>query len=118
MSHNITMPKSVTAAQASPAEASLPIELLPTDLARIFTHIHPALLLSAYYIRFPALVADPTSTLLSSSLPLAVIQTIYAIICLPAIGSTSKSVKKVKLNAPKKTEGQSGMASVSSLYTS
>jgi len=106
------MSNSITAAQGPPAKASLPIELLPTDLARIFTHIHSALLLSAYYTRFPALVADPTSTLLSSLAPLVVIQTIYAIICLPVIGSASKPVKKVKFNAPKMPEGQSGMALV------
>jgi hypothetical protein len=78
-------------------ESSLPIELLSTDLARIYTHIHPAILLSAYYLRFPALVADPVSTLLNSLLPLAIIQASYAVICLPATGGTStKQAKKPK----------------------
>lgn len=84
---------------------SFPIELLSTDLARIFSQIHPAILLSAYYLRFPALVSNPTSTLLKSLLPLAAVQILYAVVCLPAVGSNTKVVKKVKLNAPKKTEG-------------
>ena len=89
--------------QAAPVKASLPIELLPTDLARIVSQAHPALLLSAFYLRFPALVANPTSTLLSSLLPLALAQTAYAVLCLPAVGSTTKPVKKTKLNASKRT---------------
>ena len=91
------------APSSNPSKPSLPIELLPTDLARIFTHVHPVALLSAFYLRFPALVAEPVPTLLNSLLPLAVIQIAYAVICLPAAGSSSKPVKKGKLNAAKKT---------------
>jgi phosphatidylinositol glycan class F len=90
-----------TTAQMTPLKASLPIELLPTDLARIFTHVHPTLLLSAYYLRFPALVADPVPTLLNSLLPLAIIQISYAVICLPATGSGTKPAKKPKPGARK-----------------
>jgi phosphatidylinositol glycan class F len=85
-----------------PAKLSSPVELLPTDLARIVSQAHPVLLLSAYYLRFPALVADPVPTLLKSLLPLAVIQIVYALICLPAVGSSSKPVKKAKPGASKK----------------
>jgi phosphatidylinositol glycan class F len=91
-------------AKATPLKPSLPIELLPTDLARIYTHVHPAVLLSAYYLRFPALVSAPVSTLLNSLLPLAIIQISYALICLPATGSGTKLVKKSKLGA-KKADG-------------
>src|SRR6201746_2549582 len=90
-----------TAGQVTPIKASLPIELLPTDLSRIFTHVHPTILLSAYYLRFPALVADPVSTLLNSLLPLTIIQISYAVICLPATGSSTKPVKKPKPGAKK-----------------
>jgi phosphatidylinositol glycan class F len=82
-----------------PLKASLPIEILPTDLARIYRHVHPALLLSAYYLRFPALVADPVSTLLNSLVPLAIVQISYAVICLPPTGSSTKVVKKLKPGA-------------------
>ncbi|CZR53100.1 related to GPI-anchor biosynthesis protein PIG-F [Phialocephala subalpina] len=89
--------------QPAPTKPSLPIDLLPTNLARLVSQAHPALLLAAYYIRFPALVADPVSTLLQSLLPVAVIQIAYAVTCLPAVGAGAKPVaKKVKLNAPKK----------------
>jgi phosphatidylinositol glycan class F len=106
---NITMPLIDPVTMASPSsskntvitKSSLPVELLPTDLARIVSQAHPALLLSAYYLRFPALVADPVSTLLNSLLPLATIQIAYAVICLPAVGSTLKSVKKAKPGSKK-----------------
>jgi phosphatidylinositol glycan class F len=104
-----------------PAKTSLPVELLPTDLARIVSQAHPALLLSAYYLRFSALVADPVPTLLNSLLPLALIQIAYAIICLPAVGSNSKPVKKAKLGASKKTTDASsakGLVSINFFYTS
>lgn len=99
----VTMSSAGATPKGPPVKASMPIEILPTDLARIFSQAHPALLLSAYYLRFPALVADPTSTLLNSLLPLALVQIVYVFTCLPAVGSSSKTVKKVKLNAPKKT---------------
>lgn len=90
-----------TTSQPSPQKASLPIELLPNGIAPIFSHIHPALLLSAYYLRFPALVADPTATLLNSLVPLALVQMSYAIICLPATGTTPRPAKKSKPGAKK-----------------
>jgi phosphatidylinositol glycan class F len=111
----------VTMASASPskttvsAKVSLPVQLLPTDLARIISQAHPALLLSAYYLRFPVLVADPVSTLLNSLLPLAAIQIAYAVLCLPAVGSTSKPVKKVKPGASKKTPEASSARGLVSL---
>jgi phosphatidylinositol glycan class F len=97
----VTM-SSAGAQTPAPAKPSLPIELLPTDFARIFSQAHPALLLSAYYLRFPALVADPVPTLLNSLLPLAAVQIVYAATCLPAVGSNAKPAKKTKLNASKK----------------
>lgn len=101
----VTMSSLAPSSQSAPSKPSLPIDLLPTDLARLVSQAHPALLLAAYYIRFPALVANPVSTLLQSLLPVAAIQIVYAVICLPALGSGAKPVsKKVKLNAPKKGE--------------
>ena len=80
---------------------SLPTELLPTDVARLFSLAHPALLLSVYYFRFGALVADPTSTLLVSLIPLSLIQALYTVICLPATGTNTKVVRKAKTSAKK-----------------
>jgi phosphatidylinositol glycan class F len=94
---------------------SQPVELLPTDLARIFTNVHAVLLLSAYYLRFPALVADPVTTLLQSLPILAVLQIAYATCCLPPTGSgtSSKPIKKPKPGA-KKTDTSPSKAIVSS----
>ncbi|KAH6683028.1 GPI biosynthesis protein Pig-F [Halenospora varia] len=87
---------------AAPFKSSLPIELIPTDLAKIVSQAHPALLLSLFYFRFSALVADPVPTLLSSLLPLTVIQIGYTVICIPAVGSNVKGVKKTKGTPGKK----------------
>ncbi|KAF8858958.1 hypothetical protein BDZ45DRAFT_558592, partial [Acephala macrosclerotiorum] len=104
--------------QSPPTKPSLPIDLLPTDLARLVSQAHPALLLAAYYIRFPALVADPVSTLLQSLLPVAAIQVAYAVTCLPAVGSGAKpAVKKVKLNAPKKEQSQIGQKAFTAILS-
>jgi phosphatidylinositol glycan class F len=119
---NMTMPliDPVTMASPSPSKntvmtkTTLPVELLPTDLARIVSQAHPALLLSAYYLRFPALVADPVSTLLNSLLPLATLQIAYAVICLPAVGSTLKPVKKAKPGSRKIPEPSSAKGLVGS----
>ncbi|TVY19037.1 Glycosylphosphatidylinositol anchor biosynthesis protein 11 [Lachnellula arida] len=99
----VTMSAINPESQSALVKTSSPIELLPTDLARIVSQVHPALLLSAYYLRFPSFVADPVPTLLSSLLPLAVIQVAYAALCLPATGSNAKAVKRGKLNGAKKT---------------
>ncbi|KAG9248611.1 GPI biosynthesis protein Pig-F [Calycina marina] len=82
-------------------KSSHPIELLPTDLARLFTHTHPAILLAAFTLSFPALVVNPVSTLLNSLPPLAIIQASYAVICLPATGTAAKLDKKPKPGAKK-----------------
>jgi phosphatidylinositol glycan class F len=108
----VTMSGIDAATAAAAVKPSLPIELLPTDVAKIVSQAHPALLLAAYYFRFPALVAEPVPTLLQSILPVALIQTVYAVLCLPAVGSGTKLVKKAKLNAPKKTELPTGNAFV------
>jgi GPI ethanolamine phosphate transferase 2/3 subunit F len=100
---SVTMASTSPTKATLPAKPSIPVELLPTDLARIVSQAHPVLLLSAYYLRFPALVADPVSSLLNSLLPLAVIQIAYAVICLPAVGTASKPLKKPKLGEKKKT---------------
>ena len=65
---------------------SKPIPLLPTDAARLYTHIHPTLVLAYYYVRFPALVVDPIPTLLRDLIPLTIFQCAYSATCLPPNG--------------------------------
>lgn len=68
---------------------------MKNDTARLYTHVHPILVLSVYAFKFPALVADPVSTLLSTLAPLAVLQIAFVAICLPPTGG-SPSMRKQK----------------------
>ncbi|KAH8599383.1 GPI biosynthesis protein Pig-F [Bisporella sp. PMI_857] len=92
-----------SSAQPTVIKSSIPIELLPTDLAQLFSHAHPAILLAVYSFRFSSLVSNPVPALLISLIPLALTQIAYAVICLPAIGTNAKLAKKPKSGA-KKTE--------------
>lgn len=92
-----------TTALKAPA---VPIEPLNTDLARIYTHIHPVIVLSLYAYKFNDLVADPAPVLLGTLLPLAVLQIAYVAACLPPTSGTSSTpqLKKQKKAAPSKLE--------------
>lgn len=72
-----------------------PVETLRNDTARLYTHIHPILILSIFALKFPALVADPVPTLLTTLAPLAVLQTAFVAVCLPPTGGTP-SIRKQK----------------------
>jgi GPI ethanolamine phosphate transferase 2/3 subunit F len=81
----------MTSMEAQPRKiqsTSSPIEVLHNDTARLYAHLHPALLLVVFFARFNALVVDPVSTLLTSLIPLSVLQLCYVVICLPMAGST------------------------------
>ncbi|OAP55427.1 hypothetical protein AYL99_10400 [Fonsecaea erecta] len=64
-----------------------PIPLLSSSLARRYSYIHTALVPIYYYIRGSALVADPSSTLLSDLAVIAALQCLFCAICLPPAGS-------------------------------
>jgi phosphatidylinositol glycan class F len=81
-------------AKPQPSTAA-PIEPLKNDTARLYTHIHPILILSLYAFKFPALVADPVPTLLSTLAPLAVLQIAFVAVCLPPTGGTP-TIRKQK----------------------
>jgi len=81
-----------------------PVEPLPNSLAQIYTHIHPLVVLSSFLYRFDSLVSDPVSTLLSSALPLAVLQTAYVAICLPSANDVERRPKGKKASGGKKIE--------------
>ncbi len=63
---------------------SVPIELLNSDAARVYTHAYPVLVLALFYVRFNTTVADPVSSLSQLVLPICILQAIYMVICLPA----------------------------------
>ncbi len=78
-----------------PVSTAAPIEPLHNDTARLYTYLHPILLLSLYSYSFSSLVADPVSTLLNSIAPLAILQVIFVVTCLPPTGGTP-TIKKQK----------------------
>ncbi|KKZ60860.1 hypothetical protein EMCG_04451 [[Emmonsia] crescens] len=69
---------------SSQAQPHPPTSILSSPFAQTYAHIHPLLLLCLFALSFRALVNDPVSTLLGSLAPLALMQGVYAIVCLPA----------------------------------
>lgn len=91
---NATVINANATSKPQPATAA-PIEPLKNDTARLYTHMHPLLVLSVYALKFRALVADPVPTLLSTLAPLAVLQIAFVAVCLPPTGGTP-SMRKQK----------------------
>ena len=88
---------SETATEAKPRKLvpiSQPISILPNTIARVYTNIHPVLILTLYYLCFNALVADPVSTLKKACAPLAHLQITYCVVCLPPSSRSSTPVPK------------------------
>ena len=78
-----------------PPPSAAPTEALNNDTARLYTHVHPILVLSLYAYGFRSLVADPVSTLLNTLAPLAALQIIFVVVCLPPTGGTP-TIRKQK----------------------
>ena len=77
----------MTDLEAKPREivpTSQPISILPSDTARVYTHIHPVLLFVYYYLRFPVIVANPVPALFFDLVPISILQSLYAVLCLPS----------------------------------
>ncbi|KAL1968384.1 hypothetical protein VTN77DRAFT_1913 [Rasamsonia byssochlamydoides] len=88
VSSAVSSPSSSLPQKQQPSAATPPVDILPTPAARTYAHVHPALLLAVYALRFPALVADPVSTLLSDLPIFAALQVGYVVTCLPQAGSS------------------------------
>lgn len=84
------------------------VRTIASSQAQIVKHVHSVLLLSSFFMRFNALVADPVSTM-SNSVPIvAAIQAVYAIVCLPAVGShVAKPAKKLRPGEKRKSGSES-----------
>lgn len=83
-----------TASTAPQPPTATPIEPLKNDTARIYTHIHPIIVLSLYAYKFQAIVTDPVPALLSTLVPLAVMQVLFVALCLPPTGGAAQGEKK------------------------
>ncbi|PGH08844.1 hypothetical protein AJ79_05848 [Helicocarpus griseus UAMH5409] len=68
-----------------------PVSILSSPAAQTYAHLHPLLLLCLFALRFGALVDDPVSTLLGALPLLALLQGVYAVVCLPAAGGSGES---------------------------
>ena len=88
-----------------------PITVSPTAISRTFAQLQPGLLLSFFYFRFPSLVADPISTLWTSLLPIALLQTTYAITCLPPYQASAPPSTKTTKAGPRKRAADASRSS-------
>ncbi|PWY91323.1 hypothetical protein BO94DRAFT_533455, partial [Aspergillus sclerotioniger CBS 115572] len=88
-----------------------PVPILPTQLARIYSFLHPAALLSVFAVRFPALVADPVSEMAQQIPLLALAQVTYAMICLPPAGSDVSAAASSTPTSPSIASGSAGTQS-------
>ena len=95
----------VLTSHTKPRTPAHPTDVLPTDTAQLYTHIHPILVLSLYALQFPSIVADPVPALATALIPLSILQIAYVAICLPPTGGTATPVVDKK-----KPGGGSGVA--------
>lgn len=100
-----------------PAEAP-PVSILPTPAAQTYAHVHPAVLLAWFALRFRSLVADPVATLASDVPVTAGLQVAYLVTCLPQAGSSSShddtETKKTITTATTTTTSSTTLSSASS----
>lgn len=103
-----TSPSSPMNSPGSPSQApvekpSAPVNILPSQLARTYSYVHPALLLALGAARFEALVADPVRELLKDLPWLTLLQIFYVMLCLPPAGSTPTDTSSSDGEDKKKT---------------
>lgn len=80
-------PRHISMAQRLLKPTTQAIPLLDNDLAKYYSLAHTAQLLVYYYLRSGHLVANPLSTMIQDIFPLAISQSLYCAICLPAVGN-------------------------------
>lgn len=85
------------AKQRAPAA---PIDILNSDTARLYTHLHPVILLSLYAFRFSSIVADPVAELTSALIPLSILQIAYVALCLPPTGGRAGAGSQAEKKKP------------------
>ena len=81
------------------APPSQPVTILSTQPALFFANLQPILLLGTVLFSFRSLVADPVSTLLGLAPTIAIVQTLYCVICLPVAAQAEEAGKKVASKA-------------------
>lgn len=86
--------------KTKPRPPATPIDILNNDTARVYTHIHPVLVLSLYSYKFNSIVADPVAALTSTLLPLSILQIAYVAICLPPTGGSGAAAAQTEKRKP------------------
>ncbi|KAE8150794.1 GPI biosynthesis protein family Pig-F-domain-containing protein [Aspergillus avenaceus] len=67
-----------------------PTQILNTTIAKLYSTIHPLVLLILVTVRFDALVQDPISELLNDLPFLVGLQLLFVVLCLPPAGADEK----------------------------
>ena len=78
-----------------------PIKTISTPAAQLLSHALPLLVAGYFYLRFGALVANPVQTLLFDLFPIALLQCVQAIVCLP-LSKGNVAVDQIKSSASTK----------------
>lgn len=94
---------------------SAPTSTLDTSLAKAYTHIHPVLVLAAFFARFQSLVADPSATLLNSLAIVGLLQIVYVVTCLPPTTNTTAASPKTPQKQGRGSKAKSGKGDASAV---
>ncbi|KAL4903864.1 hypothetical protein BDW74DRAFT_155527 [Aspergillus multicolor] len=78
-------------APPKPKPSQPPVQILPTQFARVYALAHPALLLSLIVYRFSSVVENPVAELLGDIPYLVGLQAVYVMGCLPPAGSEKET---------------------------
>ena len=81
----------------TPKPSAPPVNIFPSPAARLYSYVHPVLLVTVYVASFPSLVADPITKLLNDLPLLSVLQIAYVMVCLPPAGAVSSSSSQSRL---------------------
>ncbi|UNI20838.1 Glycosylphosphatidylinositol (GPI) anchor assembly protein [Purpureocillium takamizusanense] len=119
----VTMSRTLARGSSAPspqkAAAISPVAILDAPLAGPLALARPAALLALLAVRFGALVADPVPTLRSALPVVAVVQAVYAVLCLPVAGSQhGRAAKKQRPGEKRKPGDGTGPNPISSAVLS
>ena len=104
MSKTELMAASMSASESREIQpTTTPIETISTPPAQFLSHALPLVVASYFYLRFGALVADPILTLSFDLFPVALLQCIYAIVCLP-LSKRNTATEQVKASVSTKNK--------------
>ncbi|KAI3391763.1 hypothetical protein diail_6835 [Diaporthe ilicicola] len=110
MSSTVTKTTKAQSVSGKPTEPSQlqPVHPNSTAASQAARHVLPIVLASLFLASFSRLVADPVTAMTTSLPVIALLQVLYAFVCLPAAGSGSPKNRKPKPGEKKKAGDGSG----------